>query len=200
MIMIASRLVCVATVAFAVLAVTPVQAVQYDLTIDHCTGGCSTGVSPFGSVTVTQDGANLDFTVSLNSPYAFNKSTGLDAFVFGVSGGASSDITNVASGFSVDTTLPQHEDGFGDFLFGITKAATGGQLLTFTFANAVLADLVLSTGGSPPVLFAADITGNGDTGPVGTPLPGALALFAPVLGAGYFALRRRRRAAAPATA
>jgi hypothetical protein len=118
----------------------------------------------------------------------------VDAFVFGVSVGASSNITNLSSGFAVDATLPQHEDGFGDFLFGITKASTGGQSLTFTFTNAVLADLVLSTGGSPPVLFAADITGNGNTGPVGTPIPGALALFAPVLGAGYFALRRRRRA------
>jgi hypothetical protein len=189
-------------VALGVLAATPVQAVQYDLTIDHCTGGCSTGVSPFGVVTVTQDGLNLDFKVSLNGPYVFNQTNGLDAFVFGVSGGSPTDITNVSSGFAPDPVSPQHEDGFGTFLFGITKDATGGQLLTFTFANAALDDLVLSIKGDPSVLFAADIVGkNGDTGTVGsTPLPGALALFAPVLGAGYFALRRRRRAVALAAA
>jgi len=198
--MVASRFVCAATVALAVLAVTPVQAVQYDLTYDHCTGGCSTGVTPFGSVTVTQDGANLDFTVALNGSYTFQKSTGFDAFVFGVSGGTSSDITITSpttDGFGIDKSLPQMEDGFGEFLFGITKSATGGQLLSFTFANAILADLVVSTGGHPDALFAADILSpNGDTGPVGTPLPAALALFAPVLGAGYLLLRRRRGLAA----
>src|SRR5215475_8718537 len=45
----------------------------YDLTSDHCTnmfpGGC--GTAPFGTVTLTQNGGNVDITVHLNSPNFF---------------------------------------------------------------------------------------------------------------------------------
>lgn len=207
-----------AMLAGSLVGANAAQANTYNLTQDNCTGGCSTGVTPFGTVQVLQSGADLAFTVSLNSPYIFNKSTGMDAFVFGISGGTSADIQSLSSGFSIDTTLPQHEDGFGDFLFGITKAATGGASLTFTFLNAVITDLVFSTGnGITPVLFAADIVGkNGNTGPVGgstcidcgggapppaVPLPGALPLFATGLaGLGVFRWRRKRKAAIEAVA
>lgn len=196
-----------ASVSFsaALFGADTAQANTYSLTQDNCTGGCSTAVAPFGTVQVLQNGQNLDFTVSLNNPYVFQKSTGLDAFVFGLSVGSSDNITNLASGFSVDTTLPQHEDGFGDFLFGITKAATGGPSLTFTFTNALLANLVLSTGGGTNALFAADILGNGSTGPVGaltaTPLPAALPLFMGGLAAiGLFGRRKTRKLAAEASA
>ena len=197
-----------ASFSAAVFGADTAQAITYDLTQDNCTHGCSTGVTPFGTVQVLQNGQNLDFTVSLSNPYIFQKSTGLDAFVFGLSVGSSANITNLASGFSIDTSLPKHEDGFGDFLFGVKKGATGGTSLTFTFTNALLANLVLSTGGGTAAFFAADIFGNGNTGPVGaltataaTPLPAALPLFIGGLAAiGMFGRRRTRKPVAEATA
>ena len=53
------------------------HATTYNLTIDHCTGGCSNGTLPFATVQVTQNGANLDFLVTMNSTYVFQKSTAL---------------------------------------------------------------------------------------------------------------------------
>ena len=54
--------------ALAVVAATAAfpsasHAIVFDLTSDHCTGGC--GTAPFGTVSVTQVGANVDFTVDL---------------------------------------------------------------------------------------------------------------------------------------
>ena len=56
----------VAVVAF-VAAPSVSHAVTFDLTSDHCTGGC--GTAPFGTVDVTQAGANVNFVVDLaNGP------------------------------------------------------------------------------------------------------------------------------------
>src|SRR5262245_61743515 len=54
--------------AFALLLATMAVpggalAVTFPITSDHCTGGC--GTPPFGTVTVTQNGANVDISVSL---------------------------------------------------------------------------------------------------------------------------------------
>jgi hypothetical protein len=139
----------------------------YNLDIDHCTGGCNNGTQPFGTVQVTETSGNLDFLVTLNSTYIFNQSNGLDAFVFGFSGAAPA-LSGLSGNFSLDPTLPQHEDGFGTFQVGILNSTTGGQSLSFTVLNETIANLAISTGaGSDHVLFAADIVGNGFTGPVG---------------------------------
>jgi hypothetical protein len=153
----------------------------YNLDIDHCSTPCNNGFQPFGTVQATQNGANLDFLVTLNSTYVFQKSSGLDAFNFGFSnnpGTPASVITNLSAGFSIVTTTGNHEDGFGNFQFSIDKAATGGQSLAFTVLGETLANLALSSGGSPSVLFAADISslvgGQTNTGLVGgsTLVPG----------------------------
>ena len=54
--------------ALAVVAATAAfpsasHAIVFDLTSDHCTGGC--GTAPFGTVSVTQVGANVNFVVDL---------------------------------------------------------------------------------------------------------------------------------------
>ena len=54
--------------ALAVVAATAAfpsasHAIVFDLTSDHCTGGC--GTPPFGTVDVTQVGANVGITVDL---------------------------------------------------------------------------------------------------------------------------------------
>jgi hypothetical protein len=158
--------------ALGFLGCMPANAsIVYDLTVDHCTGGCSNGTSPFGTVTVSQDGANLDFTVALDSTYTFHQTQGnaLDAFVFNFSGTAQTvavSSLSTSAGFSVDTTLPQMEDGFGQFSYGIKYSGSGANTLTFVVDNETLGTSTLSNG-SPPALFAADIVGNGNTGAVG---------------------------------
>jgi hypothetical protein len=142
----------------------------YNLDIDNCTGGCNNGTQPFGTVQVTENAGNLNFIVTLNSTYTFHQTQpGLDAFVFGFTGTNNpASIVNLSAGFSVDASLPQHQDGFGDFQLGIVAAATGGNSLSFTMNNETIAQLALSTGqGGTHVLFAADIVGDGSTGPVG---------------------------------
>ena len=58
--------------ALAVVAATAAfpsasHAIIFDLTSDHCTGGC--GTAPFGTVDVTQVGANVHIVVDLaNGP------------------------------------------------------------------------------------------------------------------------------------
>jgi len=186
---------------FAIANPSAGHAVTFDLTIDHCTGGCNNGTNPFGTVSVVQNGTSLDFTVTLNGTYVFQKSTGLDAFSFGFTNTPGA-ITGLTSGFSVDASSPVHQDGFGDFQVGIEKAATGGNSLSFSVANELLANLALSSGGSPSVLFAADIFGNGNTGVVGgpgtpsaVPLPGAIWLFGTALaGMGLLGRRRSKKA------
>src|SRR5258705_5291902 len=92
-----------------------------NLTQDNCTGGCSNGFTPFGTVTITQAtaGADLLFSVQLNSTYFFNVSTGLDAFVYNLSSSLTTP-TSLTAGFTAVATSPVHEDGFGNFTNGIT--------------------------------------------------------------------------------
>jgi hypothetical protein len=194
---------------------TVASALSFNLTTDACTGGCSTGgISPFGSVTVTQAGsagAYIDtFTVQMNSPtYVFNgNGKGLDAFTFNLAAAGqtvtlSQTMTN--AGFGVDATLPQMMSAFGKFSYGITltNAGTGATQLVFNVTDTNLlsaASFLLSTGNTP-AFFAADIlSANGNTGAVGvaaTPLPAALPLYATGMGAlGLLGWIRRRRAAA----
>lgn len=47
-------LVAALLVTGLLVAAPSVQAISFDFTQDHCTGGC--GTAPFGSVTLTQNG------------------------------------------------------------------------------------------------------------------------------------------------
>jgi hypothetical protein len=180
----------------------PVYAETFDLTIDHCTGGCSDGTTPFGTVTVTQDGSDLDFLVKLNGIYKFQKSTAFDAFAFGFTDGPVT-VVNLTSGFTSDP-IPTKQDGFGLFAQGIKADATGAQQLSFKVLNDQLGNITVST--NPPgdtiVAFAADIqgwedhTGNVGGGNVtpGVPEPATWGmLLLGFVGLG-FAFRQRRRA------
>ena len=107
------------------------HAVVFDLTSDHCTGGC--GTAPFGTVTVTQNGANVDITVDLaNGPpntvsWAKTGAGDFQDFKFNGSGVVSGDIT-------VNQTLQDklcgkpgafNGDGTGNFNFGINAPPAG---------------------------------------------------------------------------
>ena len=57
----------VALLVSSIALPTAGNAVVFDLTGDHCTGGC--GTPPFGTVDVTQVGANVHIVVDLaNGP------------------------------------------------------------------------------------------------------------------------------------
>ena len=66
--MMMSKWAFILTVAASVAGgATTAAAVVFDLTSDHCTGGC--GTAPFGTVDVTQVGANVHIVVDLaNGP------------------------------------------------------------------------------------------------------------------------------------
>jgi hypothetical protein len=192
--------------ALGFLSIAPTGAkadVIYDLNVVNC-GGCA--LQSYGTVDVNFTGTAYDIKVSLTGA-TFNKSTSFDAFTWSLTGDPTlTDLTVLTSGFGIDTTLPQMQDGFKDFDYGITKATTGGTSLEFTFTSS--AALALSDGsgtnafGQPnQVYFSADIsTPNGiggfNTGPVGAvsavPEPSTWAMMIlGFFGVGFMAYRRK---------
>ena len=170
---------CATAIAAALTlgASSAAHAVVYNLNIDNCTGGCTTGPPPFATVTVVTDAvtpANLDFTVTLLGGLQFQKSTGLTAFVFGFSDKVATVSNIVDNGPGVFTSSPvsHMQDGFATFKQGILNSATGGTTLSFTVANETIANLIGSTGAGQfsGSLFSADVLGQGTaggTGPIG---------------------------------
>lgn len=164
-----------ALLAIGLLATAlPAQAITFQLTSDHVTGGA--GTPPFGTVTVTQIGTTVDLAVALATGYSFVKTGSADfqAFKFNATGVVVGDIT-------VDQNAPKplaaetgafNGDGTGTFTFGIDCPTCGNGAsdafnsdIIFHVANATIADLT-----APNALgniFVADILApNGNTGPV----------------------------------
>src|SRR5262245_6595391 len=102
------------------------HAIIFDLTSDHCTGGC--GTAPFGTVDVTQVGANVHIVVDLaNGPpntvsWAQTGAADFQLFKFNATGVVLTDISVVQT-FAGQTlqanTGSLNGDGTGDFSFGI---------------------------------------------------------------------------------
>ena len=187
------------------LASTPAYAITYDLTSDHCTGGC--GTAPFGTVTLTQTGTTVDVTVDLATGYSFAKTGAADdqAFKFNATGVVLGDITVDAHvpGLIADTGA-FNGDGTGNFSFGIAcpSCGSGGSSafttdIVFHILNATIADLTVPN--NLGNIFVADVLApNGNTGPVdvsGPPVtaaePGTLLLLGSAL-VGIGAWSRRR--------
>jgi len=192
-----------AGVALVVALQAHATPIQYNLTSDHCTGGC--GAAPFGSVTLTQNGATVDVTVSLALGYSFVKTGAADFqnFKFNGTGVAVGDITvDPHAPALVAATGAFNGDGTGDFAFGINcpSCGNGGSgaftpPIMFHVANATIADLTAPN--NLGNVFVADVLApNGNTGPVDAttpvPEPGAAAmLLIGVAGLGWVGRGRR---------
>lgn len=152
----------------------PITSATCNLTGDQITGGYgSTG--PFGAVTLTQDGSNVDFKVTLNdgskfiisgagskNDFLFNSSLNSLTFDFGAS--PVLETSSTTSG-SIGT------GGAGDFNYGVDfigQTNGGGQAiagpLTFTVDNAFVSDFLVPN--SDNNYFAVDLISglNGKTG------------------------------------
>jgi hypothetical protein len=182
------------------------HAIVFDLTSDHCTGGC--GTAPFGTVDVTQAGANVNFVVDLANGFSWAQTGAADfqLFKFNGTGIAVGDIsvTQTFAGQNLQAnTGTFNGDGTGNFSFGISCSTCGnGALpitsnLVFSVANATIADVTAPN--NLLNIFVADIFGSatGNTGPVDVSVPGPLAgagLPGLVMACGgIIALARRRR-------
>jgi hypothetical protein len=163
-------------------AATPAQAVTFDLTSCHVDGGCGTQTS-FGTVTLTQNGASVDFVVLLAGGNRFVQTGSADQQLFKFNGAAGAgNIINEATANPLNA-VPGGLQGFagafnqpvtGNFGFGIacaTDPCNGGSTpvftgLTFTVTNSTIAQLTVPN--NLGNIFVADvlIASNGLTGPV----------------------------------
>src|SRR5215469_12214918 len=170
----------VALVAAGVMVAAPqAHAVLFNLTSDHCSGGC--GTPPFGTVTVTQTGANVDILVHLfgNNQYVKTGSADFQNFKFNGTGVALGDITvDAHTPALVAQTGAFNGDGTGDFLFGITcpscangAAGAFSADISFHVANATIADV--TTPNALGNIFVVDMLSGttGNTGPVDVSTP-----------------------------
>lgn len=197
------------------LAVAPATADIYTLTSDQCTGGC--GTSPFGTITVTQDGID---TVKLLAALTVGDSfvhTGFPgALGFDVSGNPTVSVSNLTTGYSLvsPTAGSLHFSAFGylgyaiDCIvcgYGASNPQAGPISFDLTAAGLTPASFkLLSSGGSVGAYFVADIIGTtGNTGVVGAtgapilsaaPEPSAIILFGTCGMLAVFGIGRRMRA------
>jgi hypothetical protein len=172
----------------------PANAISFDFTSCHVTGGCGTQ-TVFGTVTLTQVGTSVNFDVELAGGNRFVETGAADfeLFKFNATGVVAADIINEATANPLNAVAGGLQgvagafngDGTGTFGFGIecvtasncngasTPTFTG---LTFTGLNSVISDF--TTANASGNIFVADvlIASNGLTGPVDvtgvTPLPG----------------------------
>lgn len=183
---------------------TSASAITFQFTSDHCTGGC--GTPPFGTVDVTQAGANVNFIVTLAAGYQYAQTGAADGQIFKFNGTGVA-LTDIVVGAHVPALVAAtgafNGDGTGEFDFGINCPTCGngptgfGGAVSFTVNNATIADV--TAGNNLGIIFVADVLApNGNTGPVDVSVvPGPLAgaglpglIFA---GGGLLALARRRQ-------
>ena len=164
---------------------------------------------PFASVTLVQNGSNVDVTVQLctaGNPHcaAVPALAGqlLEEFGFNIADGSTfspADIVGEPSNFDVNTSANLSQ--FGTFDYSLFKSggnnSDGVNPLIFTVENALISDLTTDVSGGGQAfagtLFAVKVSSSGGGSFVGlapVPLPASAWLFLSAIGA-LVALRRR---------
>lgn len=196
-----------AAITLAASALPALGVTVYDFNSTQVAGF---GAPSYGTVTLTQNGSDVDVNVTLAAGLNFVTTGGPhDLFAFNATGVVLGDITglSVFGGGTLQAVVPGADTPFGTFNFGIncTSCANGGpgqqnDPMTFKVLNALESDFaLLSTGGSPNAYFAADLikTEGGATGAVGAitaavPEPETYALMLAGIGMMGFMAKRRR--------
>lgn len=179
--------------------------------LDNGCTGC--GSSPWGTVQVWQDasGSNaIDFTITLNSPYQFHRTTSAQHRVFAVD----INVLNVTfSNFKLDNVATTKvttvaggttSAGYGTFPYALSASQNLSGILTFTATAPVGTSLhpanIVSNGKAYMVADIINIL-NGGTGnvadtnpPVHTPEPSGVALLGLGLACLGWVSKRRRSA------
>lgn len=174
------QLLLASVVALGALHALPAHALVFTLNQDGCTGGCGTGSTVFGTVSVVQ-GLNANsviVTETLNAPSMFVKTGAGEALEFNLAGSLAITISGLSAGFSVGPA-PATASTFGTFNYSIMCSGCGNGAsnplagpLTFTVTGGVLtpSSFVANAGG---YFFASDIIGpTGRTGNVASKGPG----------------------------
>jgi hypothetical protein len=194
---------------FSAAKVARADSMTYTLT-DNIQSGCSGSTSslcsgPFGTVTLTSAGSNVNVSETLNPDYYFIHTGAGDSLEFNASG----TVVGLPSDFSLVSSSPVTASGLGSFTQGISCTGCGNgaskvpytpQTLSFTVDGATLSSFTANSDGN---YFASDIAdydptdkkviATGNVGGMGSapvvPEPASLLLFG--TGAAFLVVARR---------
>ncbi len=162
---------------FFVAAAGVSRADSFTLTEDGCSGGCGTG--PYGTITLTQNGSNVDVTETLASGYYYVGTGAGNPLAFNLD--TTGTVTNVQSSTYFVAGGSATASTFGSFTNSIACTINCGkgssnslnipQTLSFVVDGVDISNFVTNSNG---ILFATDIGEemNGSiiaTGNVGAP-------------------------------
>jgi protein with PEP-CTERM/exosortase system signal len=171
-------LLLTAAVSFMAAGTANASTIVYNLTSDHCTGGCLTGQTNGGTITITDTAGGISFNVTLSDGNEFVNTGFPLTFGFNLDGITQITYGGLNTGWLIPDVVPvnkqnagtYHMDGLGDFEYGVLWSLQGGGNatpgpLTFTIIASGLTTSSLQANALGQ-FFAVDIL-SGTTGNTG---------------------------------